>query len=102
MTSAVLVGGSPPPTTRILPSAYITADPESRKRPQIPHSGSSPRPKLQVPTHDQAPVPEVSRIWLDQVGPALKTLPSGTRNIIGYDSRPSCALVRLRHVPVAV
>ena len=30
ITSAVAVGGSPPPARRILPGSYITADPYSR------------------------------------------------------------------------
>src|SRR5688572_21756431 len=30
MTSAVLVGGSPPPAIRTLPASYMTDDPESR------------------------------------------------------------------------
>src|SRR5262245_39447712 len=51
MTSAVAVGGSPPPSTRILPSAYITAEPYVR--------GLS--VKVRLATNDHAPVPDVSR-----------------------------------------
>src|SRR6476660_9697980 len=52
ITSADAVGGSPPPAYRILPGAYITADPSLRSA------------TLRGQTVVQWPVPETSRYWV--------------------------------------
>jgi hypothetical protein len=71
ITSAELVGGSPPPAYRIFPGAYITAEPSTRSA------------TFRSSTGVQAPVPVTSRYREVGGKPARNTLPFGATNIAG-------------------